>query len=83
MCGITAIWGECDPTLIEQIMGDLVHQCPDDSGVASLAKTTLGHRRLSIMDTQGGKQPIWNETKNLAIAANGEIYNFNTLQTPT
>jgi asparagine synthase (glutamine-hydrolysing) len=80
MCGITAIWGETDTALTRQIMEGLVHRGPDGSGVASRQRVTLGHRRLSIMDPEGGSQPIWNEKKTIAIAANGEIYNFRSLK---
>ncbi len=82
MCGITAIWGENDTVLIRQIMEHLVHRGPDASGIASWQRATLGHRRLSIMDTEGGRQPIWNEDKTIAIVANGEIYNFDSLKKP-
>jgi len=47
--------------------------CPDGNGV-------LGHRRLSIMDPEGGNQPIYTEDLSKAIIANGEIYNFPRLK---
>lgn len=80
MCGITAIWGENDTVLIRQIMEHLVHRGPDASGIASWQRATLGHRRLSIMDTEGGRQPICSEDEATAIVANGEIYNFRALK---
>lgn len=80
MCGITAIWGEDDPTLTRQMMDSLIHRGPDASGMASRQRVTLGHRRLSIMDPEGGRQPIFNEDGNIAIVVNGEIYNFPTLK---
>ena len=40
----------------------------------------MGHRRLAIMDPEGGRQPIWSEDKSTAIVANGEIYNFRSLK---
>ena len=80
MCGITAVWGEDNPTLINKIMDSLTHRGPDDSGTASWENATLGHRRLSIMDPKGGQQPLFNEDKQLAIVANGEIYNFKALK---
>lgn len=80
MCGITAIWGEDDTALTRLIMESLIHRGPDASGIASRQRVTLGHRRLSIMDPEGGRQPIFNEDKTIAIVANGEIYNFASLK---
>lgn len=80
MCGITGIWGRTDETLTRQIMDQLVHRGPDASGTASGTRSTLGHRRLSIMDVEGGTQPIWNEAGSESIAANGEIYNYRALR---
>jgi asparagine synthase (glutamine-hydrolysing) len=80
MCGVTAIWGENDTALTRQIMESLIHRGPDASGIASWERATLGHRRLSIIDPEGGCQPIYNEDKTIAIVANGEIYNFASLK---
>lgn len=80
MCGITAIWGEDDRTLIQGMMNCLIHRGPDESGVACQKRAALGHRRLSIMDPEGGRQPILNEDHSAAIVANGEIYNFQELK---
>ncbi|BDG59861.1 asparagine synthase-related protein [Caldinitratiruptor microaerophilus] len=40
----------------------------------------LGHLRLAIIDPAGGRQPIWNEDRSLAIVLNGEIYNYRELR---
>ncbi len=80
MCGITAIWNDDDPALIQEIMASLIHRGPDGQGIASQQRTTLGHRRLSIMDPEGGRQPIHNEDHSAAIVANGEIYNFRAIK---
>ena len=80
MCGITAIWNDDDPTLIQEMMGSLMHRGPDAKGFSSHQWATLGHRRLSIMDPEGGQQPIFNEDRSAAIVANGEIYNFRALK---
>jgi asparagine synthase (glutamine-hydrolysing) len=42
--------------------------------------STLGHVRLSIMDPENGKQPIYNEDGTKAVIANGEIYNYLSLK---
>jgi asparagine synthase (glutamine-hydrolysing) len=78
MCGITGIWGEADVALVKQMMMLVRHRGPDAEGkfVSSEGPGVLGHRRLSIMDPEGGNQPIFNESKNIAVIANGEIYNF-------
>jgi asparagine synthase (glutamine-hydrolysing) len=62
----------------------MVHRGPDGEGflfddprVPSLA---LGMRRLSIIDLPGGQQPIWNETHDVAVIFNGELYNYRQLR---
>ncbi len=80
MCGITAVWGDDDRTLTRFMMDRLIHRGPDDDGMASFENATLGHRRLSIMDPEGGRQPIFSEDKRTAIVANGEIYNYAPLK---
>ncbi len=82
MCGISAIWGGSDVSVIERMNDSMVHRGPDAHGafVSSDDQTVLGHRRLSIMDPQGGNQPIFNENRSKAIIANGEIYNFPRLK---
>ena len=80
MCGIAGIWGGLDKDLVNGMMEKLIHRGPDASGMALQKGATLGHRRLSIMDPEGGRQPIFNESGELAIVANGEIYNFRQLE---
>jgi asparagine synthase (glutamine-hydrolysing) len=53
----------------------LWHRGPDDAGLLLDPHLALGHRRLSIVDLQGGHQPMFNEDDSLAIVFNGEIYN--------
>ncbi len=57
-------------------MDGLVHRGPDGAGIHVQSGGVLGHRRLAIMDPQGGAQPLYDESRGLAIVANGEIYNF-------
>ena len=82
MCGITGVWGGVDLSLVENMMELVKHRGPDAKGmfVSPHGPGVLGHRRLSIMDPQGGDQPIYNENRNMAIIANGEIYNFPQLR---
>jgi asparagine synthase (glutamine-hydrolysing) len=62
----------------------LRHRGPDEEGFlvneARLPGFALGVRRLSIIDLQGGHQPIWNEARDVAVAFNGELYNYRDLR---
>lgn len=81
MCGIAGIWNGFDKNLVGKMMDKLRHRGPDAHGMhVSNDRGILGHRRLSIMDPEGGNQPIYNEDKDKAIIANGEIYNFPALR---
>ncbi len=55
----------------------LVHRGPEASGLWTEGKAGLGFRRLSIIDlSQDGNQPFENESEDIHLACNGEIYNF-------
>src|SRR5882724_9790445 len=60
------------------------HRGPDEEGFltgdARAPGLALGMRRLSIIDLAGGHQPIWNETKDVAVIFNGELYNYRDLR---
>jgi len=58
----------------------LAHRGPDDVGLHVAGPLGVAFRRLSIIDLTGGRQPIENETGDVAIALNGEIYNFRELR---
>ncbi len=76
MCGICGIWGDADPDTLGSMANNIKHRGPDAKGLYSSPAGKLGHMRLSIMDPEKGDQPIYNETGELAVIANGEIYNF-------
>jgi asparagine synthase (glutamine-hydrolysing) len=81
MCGIAGIWGEADQRLVQAMITKMAHRGPDGAGVhVESTKGVLGHRRLAIMDPEGGAQPIYNEKRSSAIVAIGEIYNFPQLR---
>lgn len=82
MCGICGFLGKADSrTKVIQKMTDLItHRGPDSSGYFVDKTISMGFRRLNIIDIDGGKQPIYNETNNLVITFNGEIYNFKELK---
>lgn len=54
----------------------LTHRGPDGTGTLVGSHISLAMRRLSIIDLNGGWQPLYNEDKSLSLIANGEIYNF-------
>lgn len=60
------------------------HRGPDDDGYLvndpRAPGFALGVRRLSIIDIAGGHQPIWNESANVAVVFNGELYNYRELR---
>src|SRR5713226_6158038 len=60
------------------------HRGPDEEGFligdARAPGLALGMRRLSIIDLPGGHQPTWNETKDIAVIFNGELYNYRELR---
>lgn len=58
-------------------MLDLIaHRGPDGAGTHVARGLGLGMRRLSIIDLEGGWQPIWNEDQSVGVVFNGEIYNY-------
>ena len=83
MCGIAGI---IDPTtppdheLLERMAQPLRKRGPDDFGYFLQNSVGLVHTRLSIIDIEGGRQPIFNEDNSLAITFNGEIYDFKNLR---
>jgi len=80
MCGICGIFGSPDKGAIERMMSCLERRGPDGSGIFIEGPIGLGVRRLSIIDIQGGRQPIFNEDGSLCIVFNGEIYNYRQLR---
>ena len=62
-------------------MADLIaHRGPDSDGYYCDKDIALGFRRLSIIDLNGGSQPIYNQDKSKVIVFNGEIYNYQELR---
>lgn len=59
----------------------ITHRGPDEEGWKVIGPAAIGMTRLSIIDVSGGQQPIANEDKTIWIVFNGEIYNFQELQT--
>ena len=81
MCGITGIVdmrGErpIDEPLLRAMNGVIGHRGPDGDGFHFEPGVGFGHRRLSIIDLEGGKQPLYNEDHTVVVTYNGEIFNF-------
>ena len=78
MCGICGVAGG-EPAhgreLVARMCSAMVHRGPDDEGTIQVDGVALGMRRLSIIDLEGGHQPIHNEDSTLWVVQNGEIYN--------
>jgi asparagine synthase (glutamine-hydrolysing) len=80
MCGIFGIVGSnIDKARLKKSTDSMAHRGPDDSGFFTGDGVGLGFRRLSIIDLEGGQQPMYNEDGSLCIVFNGEIYNFSAL----
>jgi asparagine synthase (glutamine-hydrolysing) len=84
MCGICGVVGstelESTQSVVRQMMGQMHHRGPDNEGVFVDHSVALGMRRLSIIDLDGGGQPVFNEDGSLVVVFNGEIYNFRELR---
>jgi asparagine synthase (glutamine-hydrolysing) len=82
MCGICGVVGadRAAEKRVRKMMNALVHRGPDDEGILARSSVAFGVRRLSIVDLSGGHQPIYNETRDVGVVFNGEIYNFRQLQ---
>ncbi len=65
---------------LERMTRLLSHRGPDEEGYHREERVGLGMRRLSIIDLETGKQPIHNETGDITVVFNGEIYNFHELR---
>ena len=82
MCGICGFTGEINnkSKIIENMTDLIIHRGPDSSGFFIDKDIAMGFRRLSIIDVEGGTQPIYNENNNLVLTFNGEIYNYKELK---
>ena len=82
MCGIAGFTGFGSSTDLTAMMESLSHRGPDGEGqwIADDGSLFLGHRRLSIIDIEGGAQPMWDKAGEIGIVFNGEIYNHMELR---
>ncbi len=81
MCGITG-WIGCEPLgetereKVSRMSSLLEHRGPDGTGEFQHPHLSLAMRRLSIIDLEGGGQPLYNEDRTMTLIFNGEIYNY-------
>lgn len=82
MCGIAGFAGPGDTDILDRMMNLLIHRGPDGHGqfIDCENRVHLGHRRLAIIDIEGGHQPMLNGDGSLVIVFNGEIYNHRDLR---
>lgn len=85
MCGISGVLqtdahAPADEALVRAMAARMQHRGPDGSGVYLRGPVGLGHTRLSIIDVEGGAQPMSNEDGSVWVVFNGEIYNFRELR---
>ncbi len=80
MCGIAGALHPRYAHVIRRMTAVLEHRGPDGVGYYTDGHIALGQRRLSIIDLEGGRQPITNETHTLQLICNGEIYNSPALR---
>ena len=82
MCGIAGFVGkEKNMKKVLKGMTDRIkHRGPDAEGFFVRGNVALGQRRLSIIDIEGGKQPMFSKDGNLVVVFNGEIYNYKELK---
>jgi asparagine synthase (glutamine-hydrolysing) len=86
MCGLAGIFDttgrrEIDQALLMRMTDSLRHRGPDGEGFHVEAGLGLGHRRLAIIDIDGGQQPMYASDRSAAVVFNGEIYNYRALRT--
>ena len=82
MCGFVGFTNYIadDGVVLSKMMESIVHRGPDSSGSYIDNGIALGFRRLSIIDLEGGNQPMFNEDESLVLVFNGEIYNYKELR---
>ncbi len=81
MCGIAGLLDlkgtrEVDQTVLKKMTDAIVHRGPDGEGFFTAPGIGFGHRRLAIIDIEGGKQPFKTQSEKCVLTFNGEIYNY-------
>lgn len=81
MCGIAGIFNfdlerDISKEVLKKMADTIAHRGPDGEGYFIDTFIGLAHRRLSIIDLEGGNQPMFNKGGDIGIVFNGEIYNY-------
>lgn len=76
MCGIVGFSGAPDQKVLAKMNHSIFHRGPDDESLYETPNFSIGFRRLSIVDLSKNIYPIYNETKDICVVLNGEIYNY-------
>jgi asparagine synthase (glutamine-hydrolysing) len=84
MCGISGMFrrggARVDEATLAAMTDAIAHRGPDDRTLHLAGAAGLGFRRLAIIDPAGGRQPLFNEQRDVAVIMNGELYNFRELR---
>ena len=85
MCGITghinfSSKNKLEDSVLKEMVSSMIHRGPDDSGIYVDNHSQIGMRRLSIIDTYSGAQPIISDDNMVVIVMNGEIFNYQKLK---
>jgi len=84
ICGVIQIGGPprsvVDRDILERMTDVMRHRGPDDRGFHVAPGVAIGVRRLSIVDVEGGHQPVSNEDGSVWAAQNGELYNHESIR---
>lgn len=85
MCGIAGVYHEYDPAgnwqhVVHDMVRRMVHRGPDDEGYFNDNNVSMGIRRLKVIDLETGAQPVCNETGNIQVIGNAEIYRYEAIR---
>jgi asparagine synthase (glutamine-hydrolysing) len=83
VCGIAAIVAPQSGRyqgVLQQMMKALQHRGPDGDGIHFFQSCGLGHMRLSVVDVEGGYQPMLSPVSSTGITFNGEIYDYRSIR---
>ena len=85
MCGFCGIFDlspnpEVSPALVRRMTNLMAERGPDAEGFYSDHRLAVGHRRLTIIDLEAGEQPVFNETGDVLVVFNGEIFNYREIR---
>ncbi|MSR63263.1 MAG: asparagine synthase (glutamine-hydrolyzing) [Planctomycetes bacterium] len=84
MCGIAGLFlrerARVDERVLAAMTDAIAHRGPDDRTLHVAGRVGLGYRRLSVIDPAGGRQPLFNEARDVTVIFNGELYNFRELR---